>query len=229
MKKISLLCMALLMSLSLCACGNKGTAAETTAAPATTAAPVTEAPATEAPTTAEETTVAEELPSAIEVAIGETISLDFVELTFNEMFIEKDITQSITTGNVTRMFGPEPEDGKKFIALRGTIKNIAKESLPVFDFFLGEFDIDGYKYEISANDCDVFTSNGETETSVDPLTTLDFIMYASIPDELADNHTAISYRIGFYDMFDNLELSKYRSFEEDPISFSTYQYSLKLK
>lgn len=228
MKKFTSLFLALIMCTTLWACGTEEKPVEQTSTNEQTQLTEQET-ITEEISIDEEVPTDEQAPSAIEVALGETIGLEFVEITFEEMGIEEDIKQSIKTGNVTRIFGPDAEEGKKFIYLRGTIKNVAKEALPVYDFFLGEFDIDGYKYEISATDCDVYTSNGETESTVDPLTSLTFMMYASIPNELADNHTSINYRFGFYDMFDNEELSRNRAFEDDPISFCPYQYSFVLK
>ena len=224
MKKITMLLLALVMSFVLCACGNEEQPEDQTSVNDVVV---------EDQTPEEDAAEEEQGATAIEAKLGETISLEFVELTFEEMGIEEDIQQSITTdnsvGSMTRTFGPQPESGKKFIYLRGTIKNLAKEELPVYDFFAGEFDIDGYKYEVSANECDVYTENGETEVKVQPLTTLSFIMYASLPNELADSHTAINFRMGFYDMFANEELAKNRAFEDDPISLCPYQYYFVLK
>ena len=115
------------------------------------------------------------------------------------------------------------------LRLLGNAQIITSRELPVYDFFIGEFDIDGYKYEVTANDCEVYTSNGETESSIPPLTEYSFIMYADIPTELADNNNSINYRFGFYDMFDNSELSRNKAFEDDPISLCPYQYAITVK
>ena len=63
-----------------------------------------------------------------------------------------------------------------------------------------------------------------------PLTTCNYYLYAKIPDELASaSEQQISYRFGFYDLFDNYELAKNRSFEDDPISLCPYQYIFQLQ
>ncbi len=218
MKKLLALLMVVVLCVSLCACGSESNTTEPVQNNDTATTPATEEPTKAA---------------ATQLNFNEKISLDFVEIVFEESSIKEDIRKTIKNDesgiSISRTFGPSPEDGKQFIYLSGKIKNLAKEELPVYDFFLGEFDIDGYKFEVSANECDVYTSNGETETSVPPLTEYEFFMYAGIPNELANNHSAINYTFGFYDMFDNYELSKNRSFEEDPISMCPYQYAITIK
>lgn len=181
---------------------------------------------------AKEDEVKEEEPATVEptvITVGDTIKVDFAEITFEETGIAADIKQSIKTGNVTRISGPEPVAGQQYIYLRGTIKNIATEELPVFDFFAGEFKLDDYCYAVSANECNVLDGEGSTEQGVPPLTTYNFTMYAAVPNELVEKYTSSSFRFGFYDMFDNEELAKNRAFEDDPISLCPYYYSMDLK
>lgn len=219
MKKTIALLLALVMVLPLCACGAEK-------APEPTEAPIPETseviPDTE--NLPQETEA--QKPTATELQLNETIQLDFVEITFEECGMDADIRQSIKTDFVTRTTGPQPEDGIQFIYLRGTIKNLSKEDLPVFDFFLGEFDIDGYKYACSANECDILTNNGELVQHIQPLTSYPFTMYAKIPNELANNHNSVAFRFGFYDLFANDTLARNRAFEKDPISLCPYQYAL---
>lgn len=222
MKKVMSLLLIFLLCFALCSCGDKvSTSVES------------EADNTDKVTAEEATEKTVEVAKAVEVGFNEKIALDFVEITFKESYIKEDIRQTIEDNSsgfsISRTFGPSPVDGQQFICLKGKIKNIAKEDLPVFDFFLGEFDIDGYKYESTANECDVYTSNGETKTSVPPLSEYDFVMYAEIPDEVANSGTSIDFRFGFYDMFDNQELSRNRAFEDDAISMCPYQYSITIK
>ena len=231
MKKLLALLLAGLMLLTLCACAGETPAevpAATEASGTEVGAPTEEANVTEAPETELVTEATEEpKPAATEISLNETIQLEFVEITFEEYGIAADIQQSIKSGIVTRITGPEPENGKQFVYLRGTIKNVHKEALPTYDFFTGEFDIDGYKYDCSANQCDILNENGETQWEIEPLTSYSFTMYAKIPDELA-NPGSVSFRFGFYDLFDNYELSYNRSFEDDPIALCPYQYALTL-
>ena len=226
MKKILALFLVLMMVLALCACGGEKPATDTsTDAPATedTSANVPED--TEAASEEESTEAA---ATATQIAFETPLTTSFVEMTFTEYSYVEDARQSISKDHVTRTFGPEPVDGKQFILLRGTIKNLNTEELPVYDFFIGEFDLNGFKYEIGANDCKIYDSNGQTASMIEPLSTYDFIMYAAIPNELADKTPTGTFTFGFFDLFDNKDLSYNRSFEEDPISLCPYQYVLNL-
>lgn len=225
MKKLMSLLLAAVMLLSFAACsGNGGKTAEVTPEP--TEAPTAEP--TEEPTEAPTPEPTEEPIQATEISIGQSVSLPFVEMEFSSYEIKPDIRQSIKSGIVTRTFGPQPESGKQFIAIFGTIKNLSNEALPVYDFFAGEYNLDGYKYECSANDCFIYNENGETYSMLDPLITASFMIYVAVPNELA-NAGNITFRFGFYDQFDNKDLSRNRAFEEDPISLCPYQYIVKIK
>ncbi len=218
MKRLLTLLLAAAMVLALAACG--GSSERTSGTP--------ETPAPTPAPTPEPTPEPSEAPQPTAFAVGDTIALDFVELTFDTFAIEPDIQQSVTSGYVTRITGPQPQDGKKFAYLRGTIKNLATEALPVHDFFLGEFDINGYRFEVSAGECDILDGEGQTVFQAEPLTTYSFTMYAAIPDELADAPGSVNFRFGFYDLFDNEELSRNRAFEDDPISLCPHLYAATL-
>ncbi len=216
MKRLLTLLLAAAMVLALAACGGSSEGAPDT--------PETSAP-TQEPSAEPEPS---EAPAATTFAVGDTIALDFVELKFDTFAIEPDIQQSVTSGMVTYVTGPQPQEGKKFAYLRGTIKNLATEALPVHDFFLGEFDVNGYRFEVSAGECDILDGEGQTVFQAEPLTTYSFTMYAAIPDELADAPETVNFRFGFYDLFDNEELSRNRAFEDDPISLCPHLYAATL-
>ncbi|MCI7474753.1 MAG: hypothetical protein MSB10_13940 [Clostridiales bacterium] len=170
-------------------------------------------------------------PAVESFAIGDTITLDFVEMTFTETGVAEDIRTTITTDNgvkITRTTGPEPESGKQFVYIKGTIKNLATEALPVYDFFEGNFKLDDYNFGVTANECDVITAEGESIYEIDPLSTGSFTLYAAIPNELVESHNSSSFTFGFYDLFDNEELARNRAFEDDPISMCPYQYTVDL-
>lgn len=231
-KKVLAMILATAMVLSLAACGgSKGSEDSKKAEDAKVEATTEPEKEAEVEATAEPE-VTEEAPAGVEptsIAIGDTIALDFVEITFAETGIAADIKQSITIGNATRITGPEPVDGQQYIYLRGTIKNLATEELPVFDFFVGEFKLDDYCYKVTANECTVIDANGSSENGVPPLATYTFTMYAAVPNELVDTYTTSNFRFGFYDMFDNQELARNKAFEEDPTSLCPYYYTMKLK
>lgn len=163
------------------------------------------------------------------VAIGEKIVTEFVEMTFDKVVVDENIKHSVKIGHVTRTTGPDPIAGQKYVCLSGTIKNISTSPLPVYDFFIGEFELDGYKYEVDANDCDILDGSGQTETEIDPLMEYVIRIYVAIPNSLADSHSSCTLYFGFYDAFDNKELSRNKAFEEEPIPLCPYQCKVTLK
>ena len=169
-------------------------------------------------------------PAKIEVvdlSIGSSLSTGFVDMYFNEIVVDRDIQKSVTVDNVTRTTGPDPLDGQHYVCISGVIINTSTAPLPVYDFFLGRFDLNGYTYEVSANDCDILSPDGSPESEIDPLMEYEFRIYTAIPDALAEQAAAgdgCSFTFGFYDGFDNYELSSNRAFSDDPIAECPYQF-----
>ena len=164
---------------------------------------------------------AEELP------MGAALSTGFVEMSFDEIVIQEDIQKSVTIDHVTRITGPEPLPGQVYICLSGIIKNTSTTELPVYDFFAGRFQIGEYQYEVSANDCDVLSADGSSESMIAPLMEYEYRIYAAIPVELAEMVAAgesYSFTFGFYENFDNQELAYNRAFGDDAIATCPYQY-----
>ena len=230
MKKILLIVLALSMLLSLCACGGNDTTSPSTEDSSTTQAAETpnQEETIEDTTSNEETSnVPEDTTPVIDVtelSVGDTLSTEFVEMTFEEVVVAEDIQYSVTTGSVTRWSGPDPVAGQQYICYTGKIKNISTSSLPVYDFFTGDIDIDGYTSSVDANDCDILDSEGAPVSTIDPLMEYVFRIYTAIPNDLAANYTSSTFHFGFYDSFDNAELAKNKAFEEDPTSLCPYQY-----
>lgn len=174
----------------------------------------------------------EETTPKIEVAklaIGESLSTEFVEIKFEEVVVAENIKHSIKTGNVKVTTDPEPISGQQYVCITGKIKNLSKAPLPVYDFFVGEIDVDGYIYPINSTNCDTLDAVGNPLSKVDPLMEGSFRIYTAIPDSLAKSYKKATLRFGFYDLFDNIELSKNRAFEKDPTSLCPYQYLVTLK
>lgn len=143
MKKLLALILAATLALSLVACGGDSGAGDNNT-PSTSSGGESNTPPTSTttqpdnnvspsepteitPDSTEEPSVSVE---ATNVAFGETISLDFVEMTFEESGVAEDIQQSITTdiavGTHTRVTGPQPEEGKQFLYLRACLKSFDK-------------------------------------------------------------------------------------------------------
>lgn len=210
------------------------------AAPAAPTLAVTEPPvpavvATEPPVLGwpEETAAPEpEAPAAPvltqQVSLGETFRTDFVEITFKDMVVDTDVKYAVTTGIVTRKSGPDPVPGQKYICLTGTIRNISNSALPVYDFFLGNFDLGGYQYAVDASDCGVLDGEGSLMSKIVPLMEYHFRVYLAIPEAMEVNPDQFAFTFGFYDLFDNQDLARSRSFSDNPISECPYRFTLVL-
>lgn len=217
MKKIIALLLTLLMCFALCACGDAATDGNSTVVESDTA--------TDADSDSNNDSVVAE-PVAVD--IGGSIVTDFMEMSIDEVGVSADIRTTVKADIVTRICGPEPEDGMQFIFIRGTIKNTSKEALPVYDFFIGQFDVDGYIYDASANECSIIDGNGSSLSEIAPLTEGSYTIYAKVPNELADKLNSTVFTFGFYDNFDNEEMSYNQAFEEDPIYLCPYIYVVNL-
>lgn len=242
MKKILSLLLAGTMAFSITACGNtankssnrstkqSSTVKTSTKSNVNSASNVTESVVTQQSSKSSSVESSETKPKVepASIAIGEKISLDFVEIAFEESGVEKNIQQSIKKGVVTRTTGPEPKDGKHFLYLRGTIKNLAKQELPVYDFFVGNFKVDDYDFKVDTNQCSIIEDDGNTMETISPLSSGKFTIYAEIPDELAKSYNEANFIFGFYDLFDNNELSKNKAFSDNPIAECPYQYLVNI-
>lgn len=166
---------------------------------------------------------------AVNISMGDSASTEFVDICFQKWVVKEDIKLSVKTGNVTRITGPDPLAGQQYVCLSGKIRNKTTSPLPVYDFYIGNFSIDGYNYTVNATDCDILTPDGQTVTNIDPLVEYDFRIYTAIPDALANNYSESTFTFGFFDGFKNEDLSYIRAFEENPISHCPYQFSLKIQ
>ncbi len=162
------------------------------------------------------------------LTMGSALETDFVKILFTDVVVERDIQNSVTIDRVTRITGPDPVPGQKYICLSGTIINTSTAPLPVYDFFLGKFTLDSYTYEVTANDCDILSAYGDTESMIEHLMEYEIRIYKAIPDALADTFSTCSFNFGFYDGFDNHELSYNKSFSDNPIAECPYQYFIPL-
>ncbi len=159
-----------------------------------------------------------------QIAAGDTISLDFAEMTIEECGIKDDIRTSIKTDNSTYISGPQAVEGSKFIYMRGKIKSLSKEEISNINIE-GNAVIDGYSYNIGS--INIIKTNGQSTYSLAPLTLYTYTIYAQIPDELANNHQSAVLNIGFNDQFasDNqITLG-----EEKELSDYQYAYTLTVQ
>lgn len=128
--------------------------------------------------------------------LNNLISTDTVELQFTEQGIADDIRITSRESGISITSGPSPESGKRFVFIRGTVKNLSTHAVMVN--LVGAFDIDGYSYDMDTHTID---ANGNPLYTIDPLETMTITLYAAVPAELIDNYSRANLLFGFNDEF----------------------------
>ena len=129
-----------------------------------------------------------------ELAIGDQIKTDFIEITIDEAGLKPDLKTSIKSGNATHISGPGAEAGYQYAYIRGTIKNISKSELNDNGLKM-EAILDDYSYTNSSSS--IIESNGSSVFNLSPLATYTYTLYVKIPDEIASNHKSFVIHMGF--------------------------------
>ena len=140
-----------------------------------------------------------------EVKIGDTISLDFVEMTIDEFLIsdgeEFSYSQLEVFGTSTRYVSLECPAGMKLICLYGKFTNLTSQTIyPANDPAEGLVIINGDEYK---TDLDCYNLNAATlKLEVVPKETVDYFYYAAVPESVADSLETCDIIIGFVEGLD---------------------------
>ena len=172
-----------------------------------------------------ETAAASAAPAGL--ALGEPIQTPFAEIKLDSFQFTENVQKSVKTGSFTRITGPAPVEGTYYALAEGTIKNLTKTELPVYDFFIGTLDVNGYTYQLGSINCDILDERGQTVSNIGPLISYDLRIYVTVPAELANSPETAALSLGFYENFDNTELSRNRG-DADALAKCTYSYTYNL-
>lgn len=185
MKNIIAFLLALVICLSLCACGQ-------TADTNTDTAPTTTVPVV--------TTTAPKTITAQPIQLGETITLDYVTVTLDVFEISDGykFQYSEKSGNTTTTYNsviPCPS-GMKLICLKGTFTNMSQtEVYPSNNPIGGTMLINGFEYK---TDMRCYTiKESKSLTGVPPMVEVKYLMYAAVPEALASSIETCQLYIGF--------------------------------
>ena len=174
MKKTLSAILAVLLAALLCACVSK--TVENTSSPEPTA--TAEATATPSPTatpTAEPTP--EATPTIPQLQLGDTIDLDFLKMTIDNISIEDEIYPFDTSGAYLYI---SDVDGSQYVCLCGVITNLSSSDLDS-RYFMSKVTInDEYSYD--AELCIGSNPNAITDYALEPLGSAHYYLYASVPD-----------------------------------------------
>ena len=135
------------------------------------------------------------------IKIGDTISLDFVEMSFDETGVADTILPVDTSGVYSYIGDKENE---KYFYLTGTLKNTSGNAYSV-DNIYAQIIFDG-KYTYSALLAACNWSDDFYGDRVNPLASVKYYIYASIPEELIESYSECVITFGFSD---NFSTSKY--------------------
>ena len=203
MKRMMALWLAVVLCLSLAACGqqtaepekteNSQTETEQTPAGAGETEPEEEPLEIEAEPAVPEVTPEAEVPAltATPLALGDQIETAQFTMTFDtlELLPEYDIrlTENSSMSCVV-------EEGYQVLLVRGHITNTGTSVISDSAFYLtatvnGEYVVDGYDVRL------LFVRNKYFE--VDPYTDVDYVLYINVPDKLAELFETVTFEIGF--------------------------------
>lgn len=151
---------------------------------------------------------AEAMPSnhTESVALGDTISLNFVEISLEEAGVSDTILPVDTSRGYSYISDNELE---KYYYVTGVLKNLSGNAYSADDIF-AEMVFDG-KYTYSAYLIACAWSNSFYDDYVKPLGTVKYYIYASVPDELIESYSECILTFGFADSF---SVSKYSLSQE---------------
>ena len=131
-----------------------------------------------------------------EIKIGDTIALDFVEMTIDST----GVSDTILPVDTSRVYSYISDiENEQYFYVKGTIKNLSGESYDVEDLFAQFVFDDKYTYNAILAAC--ANSNDFYDEYVKPLGTVVYYIHASIPDELIQTYTHCSIVFGFQNEF----------------------------
>lgn len=216
MKKLFAILLALTMLLALASCGGEQPAGNQAADQKKTEE------ATPAPTAEEPASTEEEAPKAEAVNLGDTISLDFVEMTLDAFEVSPGYEFSSNKGSVTYKSKVDCPSGMKLICLKGKITSKAKESVvtgnnPVF----GVLTVNGYEYKMKLSCFNL--EDAKPELSIEPMMPTDYFFYAEVPEALATAIESVRLDFGFVEGMETPASARV-----DTVEDLDYRYALEV-
>ncbi len=134
--------------------------------------------------------------------LGTPLVAPGVELTLTECGFSEDIRITKHSPGISFTSGPSPQEGKQYFYLKGTLKNTGKRA--VFPAIGGKVVIDGYEYQVRT---DTIAKDATPASTIEPLDEVYVLIFASIPNELANSFTEGKMAFGFNDNFSNVDIT----------------------
>ena len=141
--------------------------------------------------------VNEAMPTAYtELKLGDTINLDFVDMTIDGTGTADKLVPTDTSKGYSYIADVENE---QYYYINGTIKNLSGSNIDVKNIYI-QFVFDN-KYTYSGQMAACAHTNNFYGESVKPLGTVEYYIYASVPDELIEQYTQCDIIFGFKNEF----------------------------
>ena len=192
MKKMIALLLAVMMCLSLAACGNdKAEAGKND--PQEPKTDATDAPGETKPAETEPEETPEPEQEAVTLSIGDTLDNESFSMTFESLELLDEFSYRTSEYSSTSLY---VEDGYKLLLVRGHIENKSMSAISDSSFARTAVVNGGY----TVTDYDVRLSfMRDKYFEIDPYTDLDYFLYINIPEKLAAQFETVTFTLGFND------------------------------
>lgn len=142
-----------------------------------------------------------ELP-ATPYQIGEELIAEGVELVLTEKGVAEDLRITSRDSGIKITSGPSASSDKKYVYLKGTLKNTTKGT--VWPAIAGDANFDGYSYKVRV---EVINEDATPASQIEPLDSMILLIYAHVPNELAESFTEGELIFGFNNNLTDVNLS----------------------
>lgn len=132
------------------------------------------------------------------VKIGDSIETSYFSMNFEKYDSDIEIRSGSSQYGTYSYY--TSENGDPFYFVYGTLKNLGGTPVDIKNIYV-QFCFDG-KYNYKGTVEGISSDTSRFITDVSPLASVNYYMYAAVPQELIDSYTTCSVRIGFTENFD---------------------------
>lgn len=132
------------------------------------------------------------------VRIGDTIETDYISMTIEKYDSDTEIRSGASQYGMYSYY--TSENGQPYFYIYGTLKNLGGNPVDIRNIYV-QFCFDG-KYNYKGSVEGVNSGYSSFIHDLSPLTSVNYYMYADVPQELIDGFTTCVVRVGFTENFD---------------------------
>lgn len=141
--------------------------------------------------------------NSTEYALGTLVTAEGFELVLDETGIKENIRITSKSSGISITSGPSVEEGKKYVYLKGTLKNTSKTAIR--PAIAGAIYLDDYEFNLNS---DIISTAGSPVSEIDPLDTVNVLLFAKISNEMESAFTNGKIVFGFNDNFSDVMLEE---------------------